>query len=191
VDPVPDPLLLRKSGRAEDRTRDLWICSQKLWPLHYRGGPSSLLVSNILFNILYWNFLNICYIFNARDQFHTHKIHSKIISKIMCHSLNSGHYCFQNTRASFHFEGGENRFLQTLVLFPGYTVSHSRRQWFSQQAQWRSHIPHLPTPVSVGRGFDSRWYNWIFQLILSFQPHYGPGVDSASNGNENQESSWG
>jgi hypothetical protein len=28
-----------------------------------------------------------------------------------------------------------------------------------------------------GRGFDSRWYDWIF----SFRPHYGPGVDSASN----------
>jgi hypothetical protein len=24
----------------------------------------------------------------------------------------------------------------------------------------------------------------------SFQPHYGPGVDSASNRNEYQESSW-
>ena len=39
VDPVPDPLLLRKSGSAGDRTRDLCICSQKLWPLDYRGGP--------------------------------------------------------------------------------------------------------------------------------------------------------
>jgi hypothetical protein len=29
VDPVPDPLLLRKSGSAENRTRDLWICSQE------------------------------------------------------------------------------------------------------------------------------------------------------------------
>jgi hypothetical protein len=26
---------------------------------------------------------------------------------------------------------------------------------------------------------------------LSFQPHYGPGVDSASNRNEYKESSWG
>jgi hypothetical protein len=26
VDPVPDPLLLRKSGSAGNRTRDLWIC---------------------------------------------------------------------------------------------------------------------------------------------------------------------
>jgi len=40
VDPVPDPLLLRKSGSAGDRTRDLCICSQKLWPLDHRGGLS-------------------------------------------------------------------------------------------------------------------------------------------------------
>ena len=32
VDPVPDPLLLRKSGSAGNRTWDLCICSQKLWP---------------------------------------------------------------------------------------------------------------------------------------------------------------
>ena len=38
MDPVPDPLLLRKSGSAGDRTRDLCICSQKLWPLDHRGG---------------------------------------------------------------------------------------------------------------------------------------------------------
>jgi hypothetical protein len=36
VDPIPDPLLLRKSGMAENRTRDLWFCSQKLWPLDHR-----------------------------------------------------------------------------------------------------------------------------------------------------------
>jgi hypothetical protein len=38
VDPVPDPLLLRKSGSVGNRTWDLWICSQKLWPLDHRGG---------------------------------------------------------------------------------------------------------------------------------------------------------
>ena len=38
VDPVPNPLLLRKSGSAGNRTRDLCICSQKLWPLDHRGG---------------------------------------------------------------------------------------------------------------------------------------------------------
>jgi hypothetical protein len=30
----------RKSSRAENRTRDLSICSQKLWPLGHRGGQS-------------------------------------------------------------------------------------------------------------------------------------------------------
>jgi hypothetical protein len=38
VDPVPDPLLLRKSGSAGNRTRDHWICSQELWPLDHRDG---------------------------------------------------------------------------------------------------------------------------------------------------------
>jgi hypothetical protein len=32
LDPVPDPLLLRKCDSAGKRTRDLWICSQELWP---------------------------------------------------------------------------------------------------------------------------------------------------------------
>jgi hypothetical protein len=39
VDPIPDPLLLRKSGSGGNRNRDLWICNQELWPLDHRGGP--------------------------------------------------------------------------------------------------------------------------------------------------------
>jgi hypothetical protein len=38
VDPVPEPLLLRKSGSAGNRTLDLWICSQELLPLDHTGG---------------------------------------------------------------------------------------------------------------------------------------------------------
>ena len=38
-----------------------------------------------------------------------------------------------------------------------------------------------------GHGFDSRWCHWTFSLTQSFQLHYGPGVDSASNRNEYQE----
>jgi hypothetical protein len=38
VDPIPDPLLLRTSGSAENRTWDLWLCSQELWPLDHKGG---------------------------------------------------------------------------------------------------------------------------------------------------------
>ena len=40
---------------------------------------------------------------------------------------------------------------------------------------------------SEGCGFDSRWCHWNFSLTLSFQPHYGPGVDSASKRKEYQE----
>jgi hypothetical protein len=38
VDPVPDPLLLRKSGSAGYRTQDLWIRCQELWPLDHKGS---------------------------------------------------------------------------------------------------------------------------------------------------------
>jgi hypothetical protein len=38
VGPVLDPVLLRKSGSVRNRTRDLWIYSQELWPLDHRGG---------------------------------------------------------------------------------------------------------------------------------------------------------
>jgi len=38
-----------------------------------------------------------------------------------------------------------------------------------------------------GRGFDFRWCHWNFSLTQSFRPHYGPGIDSASNRNEYQE----
>jgi hypothetical protein len=51
VDPVPDPLLLRKSGSAGNRSRDLCICSQKLWPLDHRGG------------LLFLKFISKLYIF--------------------------------------------------------------------------------------------------------------------------------
>jgi hypothetical protein len=38
VEPVSDPLLLRKSGSVGNGTRDLWICSQELWPLDHRSS---------------------------------------------------------------------------------------------------------------------------------------------------------
>jgi len=40
---------------------------------------------------------------------------------------------------------------------------------------------------SEGHKFESRWCHWNFLLTKSFRPQYGPGVDSASNGNEYQE----
>jgi hypothetical protein len=38
MDPIPGPLLLRKSDRDGNQAQDLWICSQELWPLDHRGG---------------------------------------------------------------------------------------------------------------------------------------------------------
>jgi hypothetical protein len=38
VDPIPDPLLLRKFGSAGNRTPDLTVSIQKLWLLDHRGG---------------------------------------------------------------------------------------------------------------------------------------------------------
>jgi hypothetical protein len=35
----------------------------------------------------------------------------------------------------------------------------------------------------LGRGFDSRYCHWNFSLTQFFWPHYGPGIDSASNNN--------
>jgi hypothetical protein len=53
VDPVPDPVLLRKSGSVVNRTRDLWVSSQKLWLLYRRGGlrrtHKSTLISHLRF----------------------------------------------------------------------------------------------------------------------------------------------
>jgi hypothetical protein len=41
-----------------------------------------------------------------------------------------------------------------------------------------------------GSKFDSECGHWIFKLTQSFKSHYGPGVDSDSNRNEYEESSW-
>jgi hypothetical protein len=47
------------------------------------------------------------------------------------------------------------------------------------------------TVLEAGRSRGRVPMRWFFQFIKSFQPHFGPGVDSASNKNEYQESSWG
>jgi len=44
--------------------------------------------------------------------------------------------------------------------------------------------PLLYKPES--RGFHSRWCHWNFSWTESFRPHYGPGVDSASDTQEYQ-----
>jgi hypothetical protein len=43
-------------------------------------------------------------------------------------------------------------------------------------------LPYIPERHK----FSSQWCHWSFSLSLSFQPHYGHGVDSATNRNECQ-----
>ena len=38
-----------------------------------------------------------------------------------------------------------------------------------------------------GSGFDSRWCNLNFLSTQTYRPHYGPGINSASNRKEYQE----
>jgi hypothetical protein len=54
VDPVPNPLLSRKSGRTGNQTRDLWVCSQELWSLAHRRGRWNYFTEKILCNIRKW-----------------------------------------------------------------------------------------------------------------------------------------
>jgi hypothetical protein len=58
VDPFRDSILLRKSDRADNQTQDLWISSQKLWPLDHRGNNA---VNMSLRG--YWFPLTIIYLF--------------------------------------------------------------------------------------------------------------------------------
>jgi hypothetical protein len=57
-----------------------------------------------------------------------------------------------------------------------------------ESADMSQYIMYLGRKVS---GFDSRWVHWGFPFTESFQAHCRPGIDSASNRNEYQESSWG
>jgi hypothetical protein len=53
VDPVPDTLLIRKSISAGNRTCDLWVCSQELWPLERRGDKEDIQTElNIIYDLV-------------------------------------------------------------------------------------------------------------------------------------------
>jgi hypothetical protein len=54
-----------------------------------------------------------------------------------------------------------------------------------------SEIKIIGVPSLLWTSKDSRNAQIYEHFNFVFQPHYGPGVDSASNRNEYQESSWG
>jgi hypothetical protein len=39
LDPVSEKLFLRKSDSARNRTRNIWVRSEELWPLGHKGRP--------------------------------------------------------------------------------------------------------------------------------------------------------
>jgi hypothetical protein len=87
LDPVQDPLLLRKSCSSGNRTRDLRICSQELWLLDHREKQRKLLprvqdvdrrtciwtLLNSMFIIVYWfqYIIIITIILIIQEQFYT------------------------------------------------------------------------------------------------------------------------
>jgi hypothetical protein len=54
----------------------------------------------------------------------------------------------------------------------------------------RDNVVGWGTMLQAGRSRIRVQMRWIFSIYL-IQPHYVLGVDSASNRNEYQESSWG
>ena len=71
---------------------------------------------------------------------------------------------------------------------PAKIELHGFRQFttYDWGTRWRSCLRHCATSRKVADS-DSRWCHWNFSLTWSFRPHYGPGVDAASNRNEYQE----
>ena len=63
-----------------------------------------------------------------------------------------------------------------LFIFSLYNSKHSGGGALVQLVEALSYKPE-------GSGFGSRCCHWNI-LLTSFRPHYGPGVDSASNRNE-------
>jgi hypothetical protein len=57
VDPVPDPLLLRKVGSNGNRTRNLRICSQELWSLDHTEAVNNSHFILHLHTSKFWKFI--------------------------------------------------------------------------------------------------------------------------------------
>ena len=81
--------------------------------------------------------------------------------------------------------GWKTLMYSTMVTFPpSLTSIISLKEWLEYAVV---HLVEALRYKPEGRGFDSRCCHWNIPLTESFRPHYGPGVDSASNRNEYQE----
>jgi hypothetical protein len=76
------------------------------------------------------------------------------------------------------------------VAMPDFLSEMGTRCVFCDEVTEFCNIRSIKSVLGRGpesRGIDSRWCHWNFSLILFFRPHYGHGIDSASNRNEYQE----
>ena len=73
------------------------------------------------------------------------------------------------------------------MLFASLLSTEDFNKYLFLKGNRGSTVVKVPHYKSEGRLFDSRWYHWNFSLTQSFRPHYGIGVDSASNRNVYQE----
>ena len=86
-----------------------------------------------------------------------------------------------------------NKFQKTVIILAiivctsAYTTKHITEQNFKNVSGHAvAQLVEALRYKSEGRGFDSRWCDCNFSLTHSSRPHYGSGVDSASNINEYQ-----
>jgi hypothetical protein len=163
VDPVPDPLFLRKSGSAGNRPRELWICSQELWPLDHRGGrnlsyaKSKHLVRFQVFmtvtmkNAVFWDVTPCRSCVNRRFR-GTQRLHlqgrkirqrgasvSRWQSAVTCSS------CFL-AHGFFYPEDGGDTFFRNVGSHKMYTASHPRRRHSSVNIFFSSVYDNMMDP---------------------------------------------
>jgi hypothetical protein len=128
--------------------------------VHLLRGPSPLLsISLCLFQL---NVLRLC--IKGGPRFESHLLRLAILNAFVVYISRSEKMLDQYPQLS------QNRFLSQ---FSKFTI-----RWLRNYARSRK-VAGSNTDEVIG----------FFQLTSPFQPHYGPGVNSASNRNEYQESS--
>jgi hypothetical protein len=192
VDPVPDPLLLRKSGSAGDRTRDLCICSQKLWPLDHRGGqpldhpkrnetnpimPQNSIILRCTL-ILSSTYSQVFQLVISYQQFPIESLFAFCISP---NPTIRPYYLSWVDRPWHHFLHLQATYLLLGPNFPLRTLlKHPRHVPLPCYTTWGTALQARMSPVRFPLG------SLRFFIEVIFRPHYGRGIDSASDRNEYQ-----
>jgi hypothetical protein len=163
VDPVPDPLLLRKSGSAGNQTRDLWICSQEVWPLDHSGGQQFLkeyLKMNLRQRNLYRAFSSL---HASRPRMLYLYVHACYVSNLCLHLTKSTDF-------------------ELLIIFPRPCVSFSPlRSNIIDNTLYscffvRSFVCWLLSRAASNSGYRTLKSKMIVELLILIQPRHLKGV---------------